>query len=531
VIRTHHVPLAVVLGVLIALPSDTACTRRASAASPREASLVVHCDVAGHPISELVYGISSQSMDEKSGQWELAATGRRWGGNHTSRYNWRQGNATNKGKDWFFKNADYGGTRTPAYERFIDDDRTRGLSTTITVPTIGWVAKDTTSYGFPVSVYGAQGSTEPGYADVGNGVTPSGALVAARDNGRTSVPMSPADIGEWVRAIRTRGVHSYILDNEPMLWNETHRDVHPEPVSYDELLQRTIAYAGEIRRADPNAIIAGPALWGWDACLHSAVDKNARRTQPDRAAHGGMALLPWWLREVRAQENRTGVKLVDLVDVHFYPQGKGMGLGTDGSTDADTAARRIRSTRALWDPTYVDESWIAEPVSLVPHIRTWIAENAPGLGISIGEYNFGAEGHMSGGLAVAEALGRFGALGVASAYYWDVPERYSAAFWAFRAYRNFDGAGGRFLDESIAADSSNPATSIFASRNGEHMVLVLLNFDPATAITPHLDLASCGRVVSKKAYIHSGSATGFAPSDAASLPPYSITVVDLAVAR
>ena len=54
---------------------------------------------------------------------------------------------------------------------------------------------------------------------------------------------------------------SYILDNEPTLWSATHRDVHPEPTGYDELLERTIAYASAVRRADPNAKIAGPAEW------------------------------------------------------------------------------------------------------------------------------------------------------------------------------------------------------------------------------------------------------------------------------
>jgi len=309
--------------------------------------------------------------------------------------------------------------------------------------------------------------------------------------------------------------------------------VHPSPVSYDELLRRTIAYAAAIRGADKDAVIAGPALWGWDATQRSAVDKASPRTQPDRRAHGDVALLPWWLSRVRAEEKRTGTKLVDLVDVHFYPQGDGIGIGSGGATDPDTSARRIRSTRALWDPTYRDESWIHEPIALVPHLKKWIDESAPGVGISIGEYNFGAETHMSGGLAVAEALGRFGALGVTSAYYWDSPERESPAYWAFRAYRNYDGQGARFLDESVAAESNDPSVSIFASRNAarDRVVLVILALDPKKAVAPRIDTASCGEVVSKRAFVYTGGAAGFTPTSAASLPPYSITVIELALAR
>ena len=503
--------------------------------------LVVHCDADSHPISALIYGISAQSMNDAPGQWDLGATARRWGGNHTSRYNWKQGNATSTGKDWYFRNVDYGGgNASPAYQRFIDEDVEHHVATTITLPTIGWVAKDTTSYAFPVSSYGRQQATAPENADIGNGESPSGALLAAQGPERTSVRMPPSGIAEWVRAMRAKDeargaqvARSYILDNEPMLWNEAHRDVHPDPVSYEELLRRTIDYATEIRRADPTASIAGPASWGWDGCLHSAVDRAARPSEPDRSAHGDVALLPWWLSEVRAQENRTGQKLIDLVDVHFYPQGEGIGIGTAGETDADTAARRIRSTRALWDPSYVDESWIAEPVSLIPHLKSWIADNAPGVGISIGEYNFGAEGHMSGGLAVAEALGQFGVLGITSAYYWDVPAQNSPAFWAFRAFRNFDGTGGHFLDESVRTESANPAISVFASRDADrsHAVFVILNTDPAASTNADLDASSCGRVTAKRSFQYTGGAGGFVPTTTSTLPPYSITVVDLTLSK
>src|SRR6202022_154023 len=98
---------------------------------------------------------------------------------------------------------------------------------------------------------------------------------------------------------------------------------------------------------------------------------------------------------------------------------------------------------------------------LAPRLQAWSAEKHPGLGISIGEYNFGAEGHMSGGLAVAEALGRFGEQGITSAFYWDYPAKNTPASWAFRAYRDFDGRGGKFLDESVPAESPDPRASIF----------------------------------------------------------------------
>ena len=43
----------------------------------------------------------------------------------------------------------------------------------------------------------------------------------------------------------------------------------------------------------------------------------------------------------------------------------------------------------LWDPSYVDESWIKEPVKLLPRMREWVDENYPARGLSIGEWSFG----------------------------------------------------------------------------------------------------------------------------------------------
>ena len=48
-----------------------------------------------------------------------------------------------------------------------------------------------------------------------------------------------------------------------------------------------------------------------------------------------------------------------------------------------------------------------------------------------------------------EAFGRFGTEGVQAAFYWDYPDTGTPAFWAFRAYRDFDGKGGSFQDESV----------------------------------------------------------------------------------
>ena len=541
----------VALAGVLALGFAAAAARRegsAGAQGPmaRRAEYVLDCRAPGHRISPLVYGIAGAG-DDPASVWELGATARRWGGNGSSRYNWELGNAWNTNHDWFFRNVPVSHRSSFSYEQFLDENARHGVATALTVPMLGWVAKDATSYSFPVSELGRQAQSAPDLPDAGNGVRLDGTLLPAAP-ARTSVRSTPESVERWVRAIRARDlergrrrVHAYILDNEPMLWHETHRDVRSEPATYDELLERTIAYASAIRRADPGATIAGPAAWGWLEYQYSAADVKAGvERRPDRRKHGDVPLLAWYLRKIREYEERTRTRLLDVVDVHFYPANDAVGASEKGATDPASAALRIRSTRSLWDPTYVDESWIGERMAVIPLVRDWIAKSHPGLGISIGEWNFGAEGHMSGGLAVAEVLGRFGLEGLHSAYYWTYPPARSPAFWSFRAYRNYDGAGGRFLDWSIPVHGEAPLASLFASADDDrrHVVAVLLNLAPDSPLAARVELGQCGVVSRARVFTYAGGPTGFRRVQAApagggvdvAVPPYSITVVEATLA-
>jgi hypothetical protein len=310
-------------------------------------------------------------------------------------------------------------------------------------------------------------------------------------------------------------------------------------MSYDELMARTVAYAKEIRKNDPHGLIAGPSSFGWPEYLYSTKDATpSYRIHLDRRLHGNVPLLAYYLRELHRHEQQTGERLLDLLDVHFYPQADDLGVGAKGAVDAKTAAVRIRSTRALWDPTYVDESWIHEPIRLLPRLQEWIDQYYPGVGIEVGEWNFGAEGHMSSALAVAEALGRFADARVARAFYWTFPSPGSATVFAFRAFRNFDGHGGRFQDALVPLPTSPEGTSVWASRDpsGKHLVLVVLDFMPDVGLDARIHVAGCGAEAQGNAYVYVQGAPDFATTPlihheagvvGASLPAYSMTTLDI----
>ena len=503
----------------------------ASPATGQLTRIRVACDAAAVPISPFIYGIAAGEKDAS----RLGATVRRWGGNPTSRYNWET-HSWNTANDWFFENQN-----APPYEGFFTP---HGTGLAITIPLLGWVAKDGTSYSFPVSAFGPQEKSDPWRPDVGNGVATGGrGKIPPGPETRTSVPAPPDWATRWVSAIGAldaknghHGVYEYILDNEPMLWSTTHRDVHPDPVGYDELLDRSVKYASAIRDAAPDALIAGPAEWGWSSYFYSAKDVAPGGGNADRRAHRDVPLVPWYLQKMRESERSSGKRLLDVLDLHYYPQASNVYGGGAGGSDRSTQLLRLRSTRSLWDPTYVDESWIKEPIRLLPRMKEWVEENYPGRGISIGEWNFGGEKDITGALATAEALGRFAQFGVTSAFYWNAPPAGSPSSFGFLAFRNFDGRGGHFLDWFVPAATSGDL-SVFVSRDKEtkHIVVVAINMAPSTEVAAELDLSSCGKVVRHETYAYDGTA-GFASSGTArdasatvhqALAPWSITVLDV----
>jgi hypothetical protein len=508
------------------------------------APVTIDCASPTGPISDGIYGIAySPRLDARDPWlWELSPSARRWGGNPTSRFNHKLGNAWNTANDWYFHNVNYTGDPTWTWRNFLEDNRKKGVTAALTVPLLGWVAKDTESYSFPVTRFGPQQSVNPNNGDMGNGKDKRGKKIKAGAATTTSVSSTAKDVGAWVEEIRAldaksggRAVRTWLLGNEPMLWNDTHRDVHPKAVTYDELLGKTVLYAKAVRAADPEGRIAGPGLWGWPAYSYSARDAEAGFfLKPDRRAHGDVPLLEWWLKKLHDHERETKERLLDMVDVHFYPQGD----VRNDKTDPATNARRIRSVRGLWDPTYVDESWIKEPIQLIPRLRRIIEDSYPGRGIVIGEYAFGGENHMSGAIALAEALGRFGQLGVDEAYYWTYPPHRSRAFWAFRAFRNYDGKGATFGDVALPVEVK-PGPSVFASKSkaGDKVVAVVVNPDELVGIEAQVLLKGCAESVATRAFVLDARSDGLRKVEAtqapnglvAKLPPYSVSVLEVAL--
>ncbi|HKD18135.1 MAG TPA: S-layer homology domain-containing protein, partial [Thermoanaerobaculia bacterium] len=147
---------------------------------------------------------------------------------------------------------------------------------------------------------------------------------------------------------------------------------------------------------------------------------------------------------------------------------------------------RLRTLKSLYDPTYIDESWIGTccgptAVQLLPRMKQWIADRYPGTKLSISEYNWGGDTGISSALAQAEALAIFGREGVDLATRWVAPDAGSRVEEAFRLYLDYDGQGGAVSGDSVTATSSNVDDVGAYAVAGAGTRLFFLLFNKATA--------------------------------------------------
>ena len=241
--------------------------------------------------------------------------------------------------------------------------------------------------------------------------------------------------------------------------------------------------------------------------------------------------MPWLLDQLRQHNAATGQRPLDVFTVHYYPQ------GGEFSTDVSTARqlRRNRSTRSLWDPNYVDESWINDRVQLVPRLRNWVNSYYPGTLTGITEYNWGAENHINGATAQADILGIFGREGLDMAARWTTPASNTPTYKAMKMYRNYDGNKSTFGDISVVATVPNPDTvSAFAaerSANGALTVMVISKYlSGNTSTTSNLaNFASNGtaqvwQLTAANTINHLADVNFSGNSFNVTLPPQSITL-------
>lgn len=537
----------------------------------QDVTITVDAFADRHAISPLVYGVDFPPTAAYIQQTNTTFV--RWGGNASTRYNWKNF-YENSANDWYFQDnifsalgLDNSQTGTGADSvTFAQDVVAAGADPIMTLPMMSWVAKGGPNYySFSVAKYGAQCKTNPYLADDGNGVKadcvtditgndPNDANVPLLDQPGGNDPAGSVYRNQWVAALAPAfgaAPHFYDLDNEPDIWAGTHRDVHPLPVTYSELLNDFVLESGNLKTWDPKAVSFGPVSCCWEFYWNSAAGTS------DKTAHGGLDFWPWWLNDVTWEGEVQGRSLIDVFDFHAYPEDN---APAKGAPAAQVDAEALPSPRGWWDTTWPDpNSWISENTvtNFQPSPRiearliralAMVHSINPNLPVSITEWNFGlgntGEDAIVNALDDAEGWGLLGKYNLFAGARWTAPDPSSEtpSYEVLQLFRNYDGKDGAFAPISVLASNDSAGNvsdpddcSTFAAVNaaGTQMTLLVVNSSPSATLNATLNLKNF-TATNETSYSVSQAApnaiTAGAPgpfSATQSFPPYSVTLLVL----
>jgi hypothetical protein len=455
--KSSAVASAVAVAVLAVCANSLSASAAHRSARVISVTMSISANAPTKPISSLIYGLNLSASDPATAHIvsETNAGLLRLGGNRFTAYNW-ENNDSNAGSDWYFHNDDYLDSSTAPADAVLPTVRLSvkdHLGVIITVPIVDYVAANRCGCDVENDANYLQNDFNVNKANT------SGALPSTPD--LTDHTVYEDQFVAYLKKQAPSANMIFALDNEPDLWSSTHAEIHPQALSYSELLSRDVSFATMIKRVWPQAQVIGPVNYGWEGMV-------SLQGAPDSSAKGDF--LTWWLQQIRAANAAAHHTLVDQVDVHWYPEATGAGVRITGTSTAPAVvAAREQAPRSLWDPNYLENSWITTdtgsgPLHLITRIQAKIAANDPGAGLDISEWNYGAGQSISGAIATADVLGIFGRYGVHAAANWPLNSDESFTDAAFSLYRNYDGHGSHFGNlEQRANTSSSTLTSIYAS--------------------------------------------------------------------
>lgn len=462
----------------------------------------VNTETGQAPISPYIYGFNFDHVTCDN------LTLRRMGGNRTTGYNW-ENNFSNAGSDWNHSSDNNMSGYLPWNQQqipgkvmvdFVNDSLADDQETIMTLQMAGYVSADGD---------GTVQVSETAPSDRWKEVVYQKPTAFCSPPGDPDITDDYVYMDEFVNyllsefgnASTANGVKFYALDNEPALWSDgndgaTHPRLHSSKPTCVELRDKSIALSAAVKDIDPDAQVCGPVLYGFGAF-------NDFQGAPDWGSVGGGYdwFIDYYLDEMKDAGTAQGRRLLDVLDLHWYSEahdGNGVRVVFESEPPYSDTNRqtRMQAPRTLWDPDYIENSWIGEWFSdylpLIPTVQnsidTWYSDTK--LGFT--EYDHGAADDISGGIAQADVLGIFGKYGVYLSTYWGSNDVYSNA--AFRLYRDYDGSRSTFGDTKVAASMNDKVnSSIYAStfaNDHDTLTLVVLNKHLTEAINADFTISS-----------------------------------------
>ncbi len=433
----------------------------------------------GKVISPNIYGKNNSLSDNPSSPVTAAAWQRyrdagitifrESGGNNSTKYNWRKKLSSHP--DWY--NNVYSHDWDYAARSLQQNlPAAQGMWT---LSLLGWAASNK-SNNFNDWNYNSSNWWSGVHQNLAGGgtVNPDGGSKALQAGDPTKyLEQWPADsVVEILRKWMGEGGLGYDpnrllywnMDNEPEIWSGTHDDVMTQQIPAEEFMQRYFETAKKARALFPDIKLMGPLAaneWQWYNWNNNAIASEGKN----------YVWLEYFIKRVAEEQKATGVRLLDLLDIHFYP----------GETDP---AQVLQLHRVYFDRNYVypghngvhriggwntsiNKEYVFE------RCREWLEKYmGPDHGVTFSVTETSVSGNlpvMVNTLWYASMLGEFGQRGVEVFTPWDWRVGMYEVVHLFTRYSHAHAIPGVSSDETLVSAYSS------ISEDSDSVTVILVN--------------------------------------------------------
>jgi len=319
-----------------------------SAIAAQNVQVIVDPQTSRRKVSPFIYGRNGSVSDDPSNPtsaatWQLYKDAglnfsRENGGNNLSKYNWRLKLTSHP--DWYNNvyQHDWDFAAASLQQNIPAAQGMWGFQL------IGQAASNT-SHNFNDWAYNQSQYWSGLGQDLAGGGTlnPAGGSQALV-NGDTSLYLEPWNedsttgiLNHWFgsggQGLDSTRIRYWNMDNEVEIWDGTHDDVMPVQLDAEAFMQRFFAVAKKARALYPGIKLSGPVSpneWQWFAWKGGQVVGTDGIRYP---------WLQFFIKRLAEEQQRTGIRLLDVIDLHFYP-------GSTNPTDI------LQYHRVFFDSTY-----------------------------------------------------------------------------------------------------------------------------------------------------------------------------------
>lgn len=260
------------------------------------------------------------------------------------------------------------------------------------------------------------------------------------------------------------GINGYFLDSEPEKWDDNYAVLNLEPITAEKLVSDSERLASTVKKIDSTALVYGPSIGGLEAYVNLENPLDWEQYSSEYSW-----FIDYYLDKMREASELSGMRLLDVLDLHFISEAKSAVLEPIIGSDSVFANEgRIQAVRALWDSNYTDNSNSAilykQHTPIIPMVQASIRMYYPDTKLSFSEYNFGGGNHISGGIAEADVLGVFSEQEVYMACLKPDLAEYNYQKSGINIYTNYDGEGSSYGNVAVYADNQGDTmSSVYAS--------------------------------------------------------------------